>query len=247
MKIEIGSAAVLTSGRKATITEVISDKSVEVQVVGTDHRFNCHPKVFLRNGAKDYFHPIVYGVGYFGSGIHKAFTDKKRSTREYTLWRHMLERCYSPECLNAHPSYKGCLVSEDWHNFQNFAAWCKAQPQYAIDNPRWCLDKDILGNKKLYSPDNCCFVPRQINNLFLLRDAERNEYGLGVSKRGDKFLARVSFGNKRMYSPRYEKLEDAKSWYETTKKETICLLANEYKDSLAPLVYKALINYQITF
>ena len=68
-------------------------------------------------------------------------------------------------------SYKGVEVCEEWYNFQNFAEWCETQKflnAKDVKGKSYQLDKDILvkGNK-IYSPDTCCFVPPEINSLFI--------------------------------------------------------------------------------
>jgi len=76
----------------------------------------------------------------------------------------MFQRCYSQEFHLKEPSYIGCIVCEEWHDFQNFARFYDTAP-YREDG--WHLDKDILhkGNK-LYAPDMRVFVPpKSINCL----------------------------------------------------------------------------------
>ena len=74
----------------------------------------------------------------------------------------MLIRCYNKKDLEKNPTYKNTTVCIEWCNFQNFAQWF--EKNYIDD---WALDKDILvkGNK-VYSPETCCFVPREINEVF---------------------------------------------------------------------------------
>lgn len=66
----------------------------------------------------------------------------------------------------------------------------------------WALDKDILvkGNK-IYSPETCCFVPQEINNLFTKRKSCRGTLPIGVKyiKENKKFSASFS-RNKKNYS-----------------------------------------------
>lgn len=78
----------------------------------------------------------------------------------------MLERCYSARYQERKPTYKGCSVCDEWLNYQNFAKWYDDN-YYEIKGEIMCLDKDILvkGNK-IYSPENCVFVPNYINVLF---------------------------------------------------------------------------------
>lgn len=75
----------------------------------------------------------------------------------------MFNRCYSDTYHIVQPTYIGCGVSEEFHNFQNFALWynkIKYDCKYDLE-----LDKDFLyeGNK-IYSPATCCLLPTEINS-----------------------------------------------------------------------------------
>ena len=73
-------------------------------------------------------------------------------------------RCYSEKSRAENPTYVGCTVCREWHNFQNFAKWY--DDNYPSDGHEYHLDKDILidGNKE-YSPVACMFVTRAENNI----------------------------------------------------------------------------------
>lgn len=124
--------------------------------------------------------PTVLGVGYFGDGPFVGNVTKdgvSTRTKEYESWRGMLKRCYCPKAQERQPSYKGCSVHPDWYNFQTFAKWYTEQPGYVEG---WDMDKDLLveGNK-VYGPDTCVLLPRQINSLLAMVDFV-----------GDRFLPR---------------------------------------------------------
>lgn len=94
----------------------------------------------------------------------------------YTRWKGILRRGYSDKEKSKNHTYVDCTVCEEWHTFSNFKAWVELQDWEGNH-----LDKDILvkGNK-MYSPDTCRFVPRELNNLLLCSPAKRGEYPLGV-------------------------------------------------------------------
>jgi hypothetical protein len=106
-------------------------------------------------------HPTVWKVGYLGEGKYIS-REGGKLTVVYLKWSNMLERCYSEEYHKKQPTYIGCSVDERWHNFQVFAKWFEENYIEGYE-----LDKDILlkGNK-IYSPETCCFVPKEINLLF---------------------------------------------------------------------------------
>lgn len=60
------------------------------------------------------------------------------------------------------------------------------------------LDKDLLGDGKLYSPANCIFVTGQVNTFTIDSGAARGKWPLGVSKQGNRFRAHC-----RGATPRY--------------------------------------------
>jgi hypothetical protein len=122
----------------------------------------------------------LHGVGYLGKGEYKSFENGK-NTRQYMIWYSMINRCYNEKYHKKLPTYKDCTVSEEWHNFQNFASWYD-QNYYEVNGEKMALDKDILikGNK-VYSSETCIFVPQFINSLFTKCNAIRGEFPIGVS------------------------------------------------------------------
>ena len=88
----------------------------------------------------------------------------------------MMRRCYSDSCHKVQPTYKGCEVCDDWLVFSSFKRW--------MENQDWSgkqLDKDLLipGNK-IYSPDACSFVSKQLNMFTTDSAASRGDYPIGV-------------------------------------------------------------------
>lgn len=106
----------------------------------------------------------------------------------YRAWRDMLKRCYNPKYQERRPTYIDCSVCEEWLTFSNFRAWMEKQVWQDKE-----LDKDILtpGNK-IYSPDTCVFVTRQLNSFLIDRAAGRGPFLIGVcwDKRDNKFQSK---------------------------------------------------------
>ena len=116
----------------------------------------------------DPYFPSVANMGYFGEGVHHSGIQGKQ-TQEYTCWKSMIQRCYSPVKQQECPTYKGCTVDERWLNFQNF---CNDIPHLdgykewkaSFNKTRWHLDKDKQGtDSKLYSKDTCMFLSQEEN------------------------------------------------------------------------------------
>lgn len=95
----------------------------------------------------------------------------------YAEWKSMVDRCYSVKSHSGNPTYIGCTVDSGWHSFSSFREWMVAQPWRGNQ-----IDKDILvqGNK-VYGPDNCVFVSRNLNAFMNDRGAARGEWPIGVS------------------------------------------------------------------
>jgi hypothetical protein len=181
--------------------------------------------------------PYFYNRGFISSGDYNSsdygiFYDK---------WRGMFERCYSGK----YEVYNNCIVTEEWYNFQIFAKWMNYN--YTETMQGWQLDKDILvkGNK-IYSPETCCFVPREINSLFTKTNALRGECPIGVHKGGNKFMAQLNKGTgSQYYLGSYNTPEEAFQAYKTEKEKYIKEVADKWKDLIDPRVYEAMYNYKV--
>ena len=193
-----------------------------------------------------------FGVGYLGEGKYKT-RENGKSTKCYYTWIHMLERCYSEKYKNKYSTYEGCIVCEEWLNFQNFAKWFY-ENYYEIEGERIELDKDILikGNK-VYSPNTCVFVPQRINSLFIKCNKNRGAYPVGVSyhKKNNKYVASCRVVNfklnksKDKYLGSYNTLEEAFKVYKQFKEKYIKVVADLYKDKIPQKLYDAMYNYKV--
>ena len=118
---------------------------------------------------------LVHGVGIDDSDY---FPETKPIRSK---WASMIERCYAGKTKN----YSDVFVCDEWLTFSNFKKWMEKQ-----DWKNKSLDKDvmIIGNKT-YSPEGCCFIPREINSLITARiSVHSKEMFLGVSKSIDKIV-----------------------------------------------------------
>lgn len=140
----------------------------------------------------------------------------------FTTWHGMLFRCYDKKYNTA---YLGCEVCDEWKRLSGFASWYYLH--YVKD---WQLDKDILGNGKMYSPETCCFVPGEINMCVVGKDSH------GITFVKGKWQA--SFSQK--YIGRYDSKEDAIHAYKIKKGEHIKFLSEKYKKLLEHRVYEKL-------
>ena len=194
----------------------------------------------LKKGrVKNPYRKTICGVGFYGVGDYKAFNGIG-STAEYDAWRSMMKRCYDAKTLEQHPTYKGCTVCDEWHNFQNFAEWYTSQEYYSKG---YQLDKDLLvNNNKVYSPLTCSLVPQQINKLFTDSGATRGQYPIGVyfEKDSGKFKAVISIDNKRISIGRFDTVEQASQAYQARKKAHIKYAALEWQNRIDERLFNAL-------
>lgn len=107
---------------------------------------------------------IILGVAYND-------LDTLSNTTLYRYWMSMLKRCYDQNHLKQYSTYSDCEVCEEWLKISNFKKWF--DKNYVQG---WQIDKDILvkGNR-VYSPETCCFVPQEINNVFNSRVKEETK------------------------------------------------------------------------
>lgn len=180
---------------------------------------------------------IVYGVGI--NDVKGAY-----KTWQYGIWSDMLERCYSDNRTIKNASYIGCEVSEYFLTLSNFIVWAD---KFGKPLKGWCLDKDILGNGKLYSEDTCCFVPNIINQVFTGHTPSELGLPKGVFVRSgsNKFRARRSMYGKCVMLGTHNTKEEAHQAYVVATENYVHELAEEYKELLAANVYDALKAYTI--
>ena len=100
---------------------------------------------FKSGSVKCPYEPTVFGYGYIGQGIYKT-RENGKPTREYATWLNMLCRCYNTKFHEKHETYKGCIVCEEWHNFQNFADWYNENSSVDYVNYIWKKHK-VLTDK----------------------------------------------------------------------------------------------------
>lgn len=110
----------------------------------------------------------------------------------YWKWKAMLERCYGV-ARKGKLNYEDVNVSSDWIHATKFKSWMEAQVWEDLD-----LDKDILGDGKVYSEKTCCFIPKYLNKMLTDCKKSRGDFPVGVdyNKLVGKFRARVNGGQR---------------------------------------------------
>lgn len=200
------------------------------------HQVNITYCNFTR-GVFNPYDKVICGVGCTGVGEYRMFIDGTHiHTDEYVSWYNMLCRCYKDKRATA---YHDCEVCNEWLNFQNYAEWY-SDNFYDIGEGRMHIDKDILvkGNR-VYSPDNCIFVPQRINMLFVKKLNKWNlPNGISMSYSG-KYI--TSYNTKHLGS--FDNLEEAINAHDTEKRKCIKQIVKEYGYRLPSKVSNALLNW----
>jgi len=187
---------------------------------------------------------LVYGIG-INDWVGKIEVDGKK-IKQYKLWQSMLKRCFDEKFKQNRPSYQDVTCSKDWLSMTKFIEDVSQMKGFGFSG--WELDKDILvkGNK-LYSKDNCCFVPQELNNLLIKSDNSRGEWPVGVcfDKATGKFRASLAVNGKRKHLGLFTTPEEAFQAYKLAKEAHIKVVAQKWQHLLDERVYLALLTYEV--
>jgi hypothetical protein len=236
-------------GSKMTIVDYISATNIIVQF---DNGFKIKTayKCFQKGEVTNLYDKTVYEVGYLGEGNYKTKVNGVQEIK-YKIWKGILQRCYNKKRKSELPTYKDCVVCDEWLNYQNFAKWYDDN-YYKIEGQRMELDKDILykGNK-IYSPETCVFAPKYINTLFIKHNATRGKYPLGVNYHKDTKRYEASCSTlknnkiKEVFLGYHDTSEKAFEAYKTFKEKYIKEVADEYKNKIPQKLYDAMYNWKV--
>lgn len=231
------------NGGTITVLEYIDRQKIFVK--HNDEYSHCmwtRQDAIEKGMVKNPYHRSVEGVGYFGVGKFSARNGNEVSW-EYAAWRSMIYRCYSTVFQDKHPSYVGCTVCEEWHNFQVFADWYTREDEYGRG---YHLDKDVLvkGNK-VYSPSTCCLVPQDINSFFCTSQEKESGLPVGISKtKYGTFQVKLSSKGMKKYVGTYKTLEEASYAYSNAKGIRAKELALENLGNIRYKVFLAIMNWK---
>ena len=219
--------------------------NVEIQFVKTGFETSANLQHIRDGKVKDPYSPSVFGVGVLGTKYPPSISGVK--PKEYALWKRMLERCYSDNFKKRRPTYEGCEVSDSFKSYEYFYEWCNKQ--IGFDNEDWQLDKDLLvkGNK-VYSESTCVFLPREINQILVKREASRGEHLIGVywNKKDKAFIAQVSKSKgKQEHLGSFKTELEAFKAYKTAKESFVKEQADKWKDKIGTRAYEALMSYKV--
>lgn len=240
IKNRIGEIHKLKCGATAKIIAYKNSTDVDIEIIENKEIIKNLQYNNIKDGSvRPRYYKSVYGVGYLGES--SIYDEDGRIRLSYHKWSGMLGRCYSDK----NKAYKNVSVCEEWHNYSNFKKWFDKN-YYKIHNEQMDIDKDILSeNSKIYSPETCLIIPHYLNVLILDNKQSESKYGTGVSKKGNKYISRLSKNGVRVCIGSYNSSSEAKQSYIKAKLEYIEEVLELYKDKLPENVYNSLLNYKI--
>lgn len=237
-KERIGEEVINNFGSKMVIIDARDSNHMDIFFPSYNYVTKDKKYTNFKNGKiKCPYEKRYYNIGYIGEGKYDG-----NECKRVRAWMSMLQRCYDPYFLNKHPTYRDCIVCEEWHNFQNFAKWYD-ENYYEIGEEIMSLDKDILvkGNK-IYSPETCVFVSQRINTLIIKSDDIKTTYH--KDGRNKIYSVTIRIEGKR-FSKGFFTLKEAKLFYKQFKENYIKRVADEYKNLIPKKLYEAMYEYKI--
>lgn len=240
IKLDVGDIFNTNNGGSVTVISFTNKKNILV-------RFNdsyMYEAVVdlnnLRRGAvRNPYAPTHCGVGFIGVGQYWFKRDGVK-TKAYKKWVGMLHRCYNESELIKYPTYRGCTVHPDWHDFQNFAEWYYSQEYCDTD---YHLDKDLLikGNR-VYSADACTLLPHVINTILNDCGANRGNLPIGVcyNKQQSRYTASIRIEGSKVHLGYFDTIDDASEAYQQTKKQHVKAKALEWEGRIDKRVFDKL-------
>lgn len=197
---------------------------------------------------------LIYGIGF--SNRKYPITIEGKRTKEYETWHGILKRCYEQTYQQREPTYIGCTICKEWYCYDVFYEWIISQENYKKwkeGGRKWCIDKDIcMKGNKIYSPDTCFLVPKNVNSLFTNRKLHRGELPIGVRyhKKNHNYGATCMnpFTKKFQHIGSYLTVQDAFNAYKKYKENIIKLVAqDEYeKGNITEKCYNSMLKYEIS-
>lgn len=217
-----------------------SKQKVWIKFLNTGGIRLAHWPNVSRGDIHDLYKPSYAGVGYLGWGKYEK---GKGAGSPGLLWTGILRRTVPGYCVSdKNQSYHNieAKMCEEWHNFQNFAEWFYNEPHH--DKKGWDLDKDMkVFGSKVYSPETCCFLPKELNNLLFFDHYNKGYERRGVWRDGDTWQAHS--GSER--GKGFLSSKEAFLWYKKKKEEECLRLADKWEGIVDQQVINNLRNLDI--
>ena len=186
---------------------------------------------------------IILGVGIKDCAYKD---DNGVKLRSYNIWHSMVKNVYG----GYKPSrggriYDGFTVCDEWLRYSNFNAWYDKQEHG--DNT-YVLDKDLMPNPtKVFSPDTCCLLPKEIKAFISVKPNKDNGLPIGVHycEIKEKFVAMGKRDGKVVWLGTHDTPDEAHARYAVNKILYARFLADHYRYVLDERAYKKLMNWKV--
>jgi hypothetical protein len=187
---------------------------------------------------------MYLGVGELG-GIPSSKNNKK--IKSYTVWGSMLDRCYSDKLRVVHKAYEDCTVCDEWLYYPNFVNWFNDNYKAGMQ-----LDKDLINvGSRTYNPENCSFIPSEINSLVISCKASRGNFpqGCAYHKATGKIIVRVREYGKSIIIGYFDCKKEAFKAYKEKKLMHMIKVANSSfaNGDICEQVFNNLIKWDIKY
>lgn len=245
-EIFVGSVLKNRQGSQFVIDSVNGRMNVSIRYLDTHGYQAVVSASAIKSGAlKNPYQPKIYGVGFMGVGPFFSAIDGIR-TPEYEAWKAMLSRAYDSSLHKRNPAYVGCRVCDEWHNFQNFAAWLNCQANWGQKG--FELDKDVTkAGNKVYGPEFCELLPRRINALRMVTPSRADlPPGVSISPNGkyrSSCRAGGEIGNVKLGT--YDTKEEAFMAYKVFKEKVIRDAADQFRDVISDRAYQSMMAHEV--
>lgn len=218
--------------------DCVKKNKVVIRFLDTGTELEVYKSNVRAGTVKDTYRPVIFGVGYLGSGSMKG------SSKAYRTWSKMLGRCYDKEDTRYHTcGAEGVTVHSSWHDFTNFLKWYKTNyiTGYALDKD---LTSFLEGDVKVYSRDTCVFLPPTINNFLSVKHSNK-ELPVGVWE--DIYGRYCSgYGRSSKNTKRFETIPEAVAYHRETKILAGKALLDKHIDTLPEETMGLLERYMLT-
>ena len=129
------------------------------------------------------------------------------SNRFYSTWNNMSKRCNNPNSKDfINYGGRGITVCADWLDIRNFVAWCE-ETYPNIEG----LSLDRIDNDKGYSPENCTWSSRTMQNINQrMKITNTSGYnGIIWNKKNSNWVAVIGIATKKVYIGSFKIKEEA--------------------------------------
>ena len=218
-------------GLLCEVIDYVSCKEVFVKFLCTASIVKTDMASLKRGNIKDKAAPKVFNTGFIGFGQY----NRKYHEDSYSVWADMLRRCYKDN--REFSSYKDTYVCDEWHSFQNFAMWYYGQQnfnKFDHNGVKFSLDKDLLGCGELYSPETCCLIPLELNNMVKYLDGSKKP---AIRNKGNLWIPRCYFQGKEVWLGSFPDEKSATFAWNVFTKEKIMTVLSKYKDDIISTTY----------